>query len=62
MIKKYWKKIGMIILIIACLFNIVNKLVHKVSLNKEMVKSAQYVLDETIDENKNKIKTNKQTQ
>ena len=36
MLKKYWKKIGMLILIIACVFNIMNKLVHKMSLNKEI--------------------------
>ena len=27
MIAKYWKKIGLIILVIACLFNIVSKIV-----------------------------------
>ena len=43
MLKKYWKKIGMLILIIACVFNIMNKLVHKMSLNKEILQSAQYV-------------------
>lgn len=57
MLKKYWKKIGLIILIIACIFNIMTKLVHKVSLNKEMVKSAQYVLDEEIEEKKNNKNT-----
>ena len=46
MLKKYWKKIGMLILIIACVFNIMNKLVHKMSLNKEMLQSAQYVFSE----------------
>ena len=46
MLKKYWKKIGMLILIIACVFNIINKLVHKMSLNKEMLQSAQYVFSE----------------
>ena len=45
-IKKYWKKIGMLILIIACVFNVMNKLVHKLSLNKEMLQSAQYVYNE----------------
>ena len=43
MLKKYWKKIGMLILIIACVFNVMNKLVHKLSLNKEMLQSAQYI-------------------
>ena len=43
MISKNWKKIGMLILIIACIFNIMGKLVHKLSLNKEMLYSAQYM-------------------
>ena len=54
MLKKYWKKIGMLILIIACVFNVMNKLVHKLSLNKEMLQSAQYVFDEQKNENKQK--------
>ena len=37
MLAKYWKKIGMLILIIACVFNIMSKLVNKVSLNQEMI-------------------------
>ena len=43
MLAKYWKKIGMLILIIVCVFNIMNKLVHKLSLNKEMIYSATYM-------------------
>ena len=35
MLKRYWKKIGMLILIIACVFNVMSKLVNKLSLNKE---------------------------
>ena len=54
MLKKYWKKIGMLILIIACVFNVMNKLVHKLSLNKEMLQSAQYIFDEQKNENKEK--------
>ena len=50
MLKKYWKKIGMLILIIACVFNVMSKLVHKLSLNKEMLDSAQYIFSQ---ENKN---------
>lgn len=46
MLKKHWKKIGLVILIIACVFNVMNKLVHKLSLNKEMLSSAQYVYEE----------------
>ena len=54
MLKKYWKKIGMLILIIACVFNIMNKLVHKLSLNKEMLQSAQYIFSQQENENKKK--------
>ena len=38
MLAKYWKKIGLLILIIACVFNIMGKLINKVSLNKEIIK------------------------
>ena len=43
MLAKYWKKIGLLILIIACVFNVMRKLVHKLSLNTEMISSAIYV-------------------
>ena len=46
MLAKYWKKICMLILIIACVFNIMSKLVHKLSLNKEMLYSAQYMFEQ----------------
>ena len=53
MLAKYWKKIGMLILIIACVFNIMNKLVHKPSLNSEMLSSAQYIYDQQQNETNN---------
>ena len=53
MLAKYWKKIGMLILIIACVFNIMNKLVHKLSLNKEMIYSAEFMYNQ---EEKNQTK------
>ena len=43
MLAKYWKKIGLIILIIACLFNIINKLVHSTNLVEELKSSAAYI-------------------
>ena len=46
MLKKYWKKIGMLILIIACVFNVMSKLVNKLSLNKEILESAQYIFSQ----------------
>ena len=54
MLKRYWKKIGMLILIIACVFNVMGKLVNKLSLNKEMLQSAQYIFDEQKNENEQK--------
>lgn len=44
MIAKYWKKIGLIILIICCLFNVVAKLVTRTTLKEHLVQTAQYVL------------------
>ena len=46
MLAKVWKKVCIAILIIACMFNIVSKLVNKVSFNKELLSSAQYMYDE----------------
>lgn len=59
MFAKYWKKIGMLILIIACVFNIMSKLVHKLSINKEMLYSAEYMFkQETQGEVKEENQTN----
>mgnify|MGYP005786625163 CR=1 FL=1 len=52
MIAKYWKKIGMFILIVACIFNIMGKLISKLSLNKEMLTSANYYLEKEQKEEK----------
>ena len=49
MIAKIWKKVLFAILIIACLFNIVNKLVHKASLEQEMQSSAEYIQEKRIE-------------
>ena len=46
MVAKLWKKVLFIILIIACLFNIVSKLVNRISLNNELVSSAEYMYQE----------------
>ncbi len=58
MLAKYWKKIGMVILIVACVFNIMNKLVHKLSLSSEMLSSAQYMYDQQQNETNNENNTN----
>ena len=46
MLAKYWKKIGMLIIIIACLFNIVTKLVSKVPYLDQLTETAQYVAEQ----------------
>ena len=46
MIAKIWKKVLLFVLIIACLFNIVNKIVHKASMEQEVSTSAQYVQEQ----------------
>ena len=57
MLAKVWKKIGIFILIVACLFNIVLKLVGRISFNKEAVESAKYMIEQYNYENdKNIIK------
>ncbi len=51
MIAKIWKKVLLFILIIACLFNIVTKLVRKASLERELESSAQYVVEQQTQNN-----------
>ncbi len=46
MLAKIWKKVCIVILVLACLFNIVSKLVNRLSLDKELLSSAQYIYDE----------------
>ena len=46
MLAKKWKKILMVVLIIMCIINIGNKIVNKISLDKEMSYSATYMLQE----------------
>ena len=53
MLARYWKKIGLFILIVACVFNVMNKLVNKLSLKDELESSATYVYQENQEEDKN---------
>ena len=46
MLAKWWKRILMIILIIACLFNVTIKLVKNLSIEDELLSSAQYIQDQ----------------
>ena len=56
MLAKYWKKIGVFILIVACIFNVMTKLINKLSLKSELESSATYVNQE---KNKNLDEDNK---
>ena len=53
MLAKYWKKIGLFILIVACVFNIMSKLVRKASLNTELETTATYINQLNKEDNKN---------
>lgn len=53
MLARYWKKIGLFILIVACIFNVMNKFVNKLSLKDELETSATYVNQQNQEENKN---------
>ena len=46
MLSKIWKKVCILILIVACLFNIILKLVNRISFNKEALTSARYMLEQ----------------
>ena len=53
MLAKLWKKIGLFILIVACIFNVMNKFINKLSLKDELESSATYVYQENQEEDKN---------
>lgn len=53
MLAKYWKKIGLLILIVACIFNVMTKFVNKLSLKDELESSATYVNQQNQEEDKN---------
>ena len=46
MLSKIWKKVCILKLRVACLFNIVLKLVNRISFNKEALTSARYMLEQ----------------
>ena len=52
MIAKIWKKVIFVILIVACLFNIISKFVKRVAVIDELKASAQYQYD--LEQEKNK--------
>ena len=46
MLAKIWKKLGIFILIVACIFNIMFKLVKRISLNTQLKESVSYIQEE----------------
>lgn len=46
MAARIWKKVGLFILIVACLFNIMIKIVNKIPFVEELRTSAQYILQQ----------------
>ncbi len=46
MLAKIWKKLGIFILIVACIFNIMIKLVKRISLNTQLEGSIKYMQEE----------------
>lgn len=55
MLAKIWKKIGIFILIVACIFNIMLKLVKRISLNAQIKESVGFMQKE-LKELENKTK------
>lgn len=45
MLGKIWKKLLLVVLIVACLFNIVNKIIQRNSLKKELEATLEYFND-----------------
>lgn len=50
MLARYWKKIGLFILIVACVFNVMGKIMTKVSLDNELNATVEYT--NNLEENK----------
>ena len=51
MLAKVWKPVLMLILIVACLVNVITKLVNNLSLDGELLSSARYIQEQQQKEN-----------
>ena len=58
MVAKIWKKLLLFVVLIACLFNVVIKIVNKNSLEQELQASAQYVQKQEIENKINDMASN----
>ena len=59
MLAKWWKRIGFIILIVACLFNITAKLVKRVSFNDNIKATVSNTVVDVKDKVNDKVKDKK---
>lgn len=57
MLAKWWKKIGLFILIVACLFNITSKLVKRVSFNDNVKSTVSNTVDTVVNQVKDGTKS-----
>ncbi len=57
MLAKWWKKIGLLILIVACLFNITSKLVKRVSFNDNVKSTVSNTVDSVVNQVKGGTKS-----
>lgn len=55
MLAKWWKKIGLLILIVACLFNITSKLVKRVSFNENVKGTVTNAVDNVVTQVKDSV-------
>ena len=59
MLAKWWRKIGLLILIIACLFNITSKLVKRVSFSDNVKSTVSNTVDNVVTQVKVDTENNK---
>ena len=59
MLAKWWRKIGLLILIIACLFNITSKLVKRVSFSDNVKSTVSNTVDNVVTQVKGDTGNNK---
>ena len=57
MLAKWWKKIGLLIFIVACLFNITSKLVKRVSFNDNVKSTVSNTVDSVVNQVKGGTKS-----
>lgn len=55
MLAKWWKKIGLLILIVACLFNVTSKLVKRVSFNENVKGTVTNAVDNVVTQVKDSV-------